>query len=104
MKRQNGRTKAINKKRRANLGAVAFVVLLLCCVIAYKKIDLDIQETTYAKKMEELEKTKKKEKSRSKEIKDYKVYVQSKQYVEQEARDKLGLTYPDEIIFEAEDD
>ncbi|MFA9464473.1 MAG: septum formation initiator family protein [Velocimicrobium sp.] len=97
------RNKRVNKKRRANLGAVAFVVLLLCCVVAYKKIDLDIQETECQNKLAQLDETKVAEEKRSDEIEDYKVYVQSKQYIEQEARDKLGLTYPDEIVFEADD-
>lgn len=97
------KNKRAMKKRRANLGAVAFVVLLLCCAVAYKKVDLDAQEAEYTKKLSELKDVKADEEKRTEEIEDYKVYVQSKQYIEQEARDKLGLAYPDEIVFEAED-
>lgn len=92
-----------NRNRRLNLQAVALVVLLLCCVVGYKKIDLVAQETECQKKLGQLEETQKAEEQRSAEIEDYKIYVQSKQYIEQEARDKLGLAYPDEIIFQAED-
>ena len=91
------------RKRRTNLSVVALVVLVLCCVIAYQKIGLKTQEKKYAARLEELEKEKAAEEKRTEEIEDYKVYVQSKQYIEQEARDKLGLTYPDEIVFEAEE-
>lgn len=97
------RNRRVNKKRRANLGAVAFVVLLLCCMVAYKKVNLDLQEAECQKKIEQLDETKKKEEQRSKEIEEYKDYVKSKQYIEKEARDKLGLVYPDEIVFEADE-
>lgn len=39
---------------------------------------------------------------RQKELDDYENYVGSDQYVEDEARSKLGLTKPDEIIFREE--
>ena len=40
-----------------------------------------------------------KEEERSKEIEDLEAYTQTKKYVEDVAKDKLGLVYPDEIIF-----
>ncbi len=92
------------KKRRKNLATVAFVVALLCCVITYKKIDLIAKSNEYTKKLEELEKAKVKEEERTDEIEDYKAYVQSKQFIEQEARNKLGMVYPDEIVYEAAED
>ncbi|MSS63926.1 hypothetical protein FYJ58_08575 [Lachnospiraceae bacterium WCA-693-APC-MOT-I] len=89
--------------RRKNLCVVAIVVLVLCCTVYYKKVDLDAKNMEYQKRIEELEKQKKKQEQRADEIDDYKVYVQTKKYIEEEARTKLGLVYPDEIIFEAED-
>lgn len=97
------RNRRVNKKRRANLGAIAFVVLLLCCMVGYKKVNLEIQEAECIKKLEELDDTKKEEEQRTEEIEDYKDYVKSKQYIEEEARDKLGLAYPDEFVFEPDD-
>lgn len=101
--RRASRNKRADRSRRLNLQAVALVVLLLCGVVGYKKIDLLNQEAECQKKLGQLEETKKTEEQRSLEIEDYKIYVQSKQYIEQEARDKLGLAYPDEIVFQAEE-
>lgn len=39
-----------------------------------------------------------KEKERSKELEEYRVYVQTKQYIEEVAKQKLGLVNPDEIL------
>ena len=41
--------------------------------------------------------------ARSEEIEEYRKYMQTKQYVEDMAKSKLGLVYPDEIIFEADE-
>lgn len=38
------------------------------------------------------------EKNRAQELEEYKVYVQTKQYVEEVAKQKLGLVKPDEIL------
>ena len=37
------------------------------------------------------------------DLKEFKKYVKTDEYVEEIARDKLGLVYKDEIIFEPED-
>ena len=42
------------------------------------------------------------EEMRKKEIEDLEAYVGTDEYVEDVAKDKLGLVYPDEILFEAE--
>ena len=39
---------------------------------------------------------------RSEEIEEYRKYTKTKQYVEDMAKEKLGLVYKDEVIFEAE--
>ena len=36
---------------------------------------------------------------RTDELNEYKKYIQTKKYVEDVAKDKFGLVYPDEIIF-----
>ena len=38
------------------------------------------------------------EKNRSAELEEYRIYVQTKQYIEEVAKQKLGLVKPDEIL------
>jgi cell division protein DivIC len=52
--------------------------------------------------MEELKEEITEERDRAKELQEMKAYVQTKKYVEEVAREKLGLVYKDEIIFESE--
>ena len=90
------------KSRRKNLSVVAGIVIVLCAVISFKKIELNQKIASYEKKIVQLEAQKAEEELRAEEIEKYKAYVQTKKFIEQEARDKLGLVYPDEIIFEPE--
>lgn len=91
------------KTRQKNLSLVAFVVVVLCCVVSFKKIELNQKIASYEKKIAQLEVEKAEEEQRTEEIEEYRAYVQTKKFIEQEARDKLGLVYPDEIIFEPEE-
>ena len=50
-----------------------------------------------------LKKEKKKLNEQKAEIKDYESYAKTKEYTEEVARNKLGLVYPNEIIFEPND-
>ena len=44
-----------------------------------------------------------KEEARAAQLEEYRVYVQTKQYVEKVAKEKLGLVKKDEILFKAEE-
>ncbi|WP_343207964.1 FtsB family cell division protein [Anaerolentibacter hominis] len=88
------------RKRRIGLWITSFVVLILCCFATYKRINLENERKTYEDQIAALEKQKADLEKESEEIKEYGAYVQTKKYVEEVARDKLGLVYEDEIIFE----
>lgn len=94
--------KRILRKRKRNLVLVAISVLILGGVVSYKKIELNEKVASYETKIMQLEEEKAAEQKRSEEIKEYEKYVKSKKYIEQEARNKLGLAYPDDVVFEPE--
>jgi cell division protein FtsB len=54
------------------------------------------------RKRKEIDKQIKEEKARTKEIKELSEYVGTDEYVEDVAKEKLGLIHEDEIIFKAE--
>lgn len=100
--RTDKRTRRTVKKSRKNLLLVAGVVLVLCVAVSYSQIKLEAQSQACERQIKELEKELAEEEKRAEDIEDYEAYVQTKKYIEEEAREKLGLVYPDEIIFEAE--
>ena len=43
------------------------------------------------------------EKERAEELEEYRIYVKTKQYAEEVAKEKLGLVNPDEILLKPEE-
>lgn len=91
-------------KPRRGLGLIAAVVLLLCGIVSYRRIDLDAKCAKKEAQLAELQKQKDQLTKEQSEIEEYKAYVQTKKYIEEVAREKLGLVYEDEIIFDSGED
>jgi len=88
------------KKKRTGLIITACIVLLLCGAITYQQRSLEKEKASYADRIAELEKEKTELNEEAADINEYSDYTQSKEYVEDTAREKLGLVYNNEIIFE----
>lgn len=92
------------RKQSGKLGAFVIVVVSFAIIVAIfiqnnkleKKLEkLKIQEQYYAELLEE-------ENERTAELEEKAKYVKTKAYIEETAK-KLGLVYPDEIIFKPKD-
>ncbi len=81
----------------ALLGITA-VVLSLAVVVNLKGASLKAKDQEYRIKEEMLIAQKAEEEQRTKELEERKIYVQTKQYIEEVAKEKLGLVMPDEIL------
>lgn len=91
------------RKRRTGIGIIAFVVLILFGIVSYRRISLEEQNEEAKIKIDRLEEQIQEQEERTTDINNLKAYVQTKQYIEDIARDKLGLVYEDEIIFKEEE-
>lgn len=103
--KQAGRKKQPNRRVRRNQSSVkviCMVLLLLCVVCGAGSLSLKQKEKVLLAQEMELQKKIKAEKERSKEIKELKEYVDTDAYVEDVAREKLGLIHENEIVFKAE--
>lgn len=93
------------KPKVKSFGSV-FALMVLTVLIAggmtVKTNALKEKEAEYEKKEKYLLEEIDKQNQRSEEIEEYREYMQTKQYIEDMARQKLGLVYKDEIIFEAD--
>nr|WP_124065903.1 septum formation initiator family protein [Clostridium sp. E02] len=83
---------------RMALIGVTFVVFSLAAIVTIKGVTLKEKEQEYHLRLEGLEGQVDKEKDRAEKLEEYRVYVQTKQYVEEVAKQKLGLVNPDEIL------
>lgn len=100
------RRKIAYRKRRQNrfgMFLTGIVVFMLVVVVAVRSSDLKQKQLVYKEKEAALEQQIEEEKARTEEIEEYRKYTQTKKYVEEVAKDKLGLVYDGEIIFKEED-
>ncbi len=77
---------------------VISVVLIFALVLGTRIIALKAKERQYIEKEQAILARVAEEEERARTLEEYRVYVQTKQYVEQVAKDKLGLVNPDEIL------
>lgn len=81
---------------------VALVLLMLILVVNIRKEELTQKQAVYIERQEELQRKIDQEETRSAEIKEYEKYTQTQKYIEDMAKEKLGLVYEDEIVFKTE--
>jgi cell division protein DivIC len=72
--------------------------VLLYCVIAYQSRQLQVKNEAYQKEEQILIQQIEEEQERTASLEEHGKYVQTKQYIEEMAREKLGLAYPNEIM------
>lgn len=97
--------KAAYRKRcqnRFGMFLASIVVIMLLIVVAVKSNELKDKKAYYAQKEQALVEQIEAEEQRALEIEEYEKYTQTKKYIEDVAKDKLGLVYDGEIIFKDE--
>ncbi len=90
-------------KSRKKTGIVTIVLLLMLVVMSYNIVKLYDKNREYASREDELQKELEKEEERQEELSAYEEFTKTIEYVEQIAREKLGLVFENEIIFKPED-
>ena len=77
--------RALKRKKRLELRIITVTILCLLVVVSFGEMMAQLEE----------------EEQRTQEIEELKKYVQTKKYVEEVAKERLGLVYEDEILFKA---
>ena len=97
MRRQDRTAGKKKKEKAANrlaLMGITLVVLSLAVTVHLSGISMEEEE--------QLEKQKSEEEQRAQELEEYRIYVQTKEYIEKVAKEKLGLVNKDEILLKPE--
>lgn len=87
-------------RKRTGLGFIVLMVLCICGIVTYKRIELNRDVAKAQVKIEKLETERINEEKRTVEIKNEEAYRQTIKYIIDVARTKLGLVFKDEILFE----
>ena len=97
------RRKTPYRKRHQNrfsMFLVSLVVLMIMVVVAVRSVELQQKIEGYDTQIASLTTQIEAENTRAEEIEEYRKYTQTKAYVEEVAKDKLGLVYEGEILFQ----
>ena len=101
VKQRNRRRRQCRRSQdhKRSVLAISAVVLLLTVMVSANSMTLKAKNREY--QAQETELKEQAEKDRSKEIKELDKYVGTDKYVEDVAKEKLGLVHNNEIIFKA---
>lgn len=90
------------RSNRLGMFCITAVVALLLVTLSVQSYSLAEKNKAYVQEEERLNKVLAEEQERSEDIEEFEEYVQTDEYVEKAARDKLGMVYPDEILIRPE--
>ena len=99
--------RSIQMKRRAfqhklSVILISCVLVMLGAILSVGSISLHEKNRSYKEQEAKLQEEIDAEKLRAEEISELEKYVGTDEYVEDVAKEKLGLIYPNEILFTAE--
>lgn len=78
--------------------AIFAVVITIAVVTWVRGLSLQEKLDNYDAREAELKQLIAQEEERAEQLEEKKKYIQTKQYIEQIAKEKFGLVYPDEVI------
>ena len=94
-----------NAKVRAVVAfiATAGIITVFAIILISSNIKLENKSREYNEALSAIEQEMEVQRQRTEKLQERKEYTQSREYIEEVAKNKLGLIYPDEIIFKAEE-
>lgn len=93
------------RKNENRLGMTMAIsaILMMVAVVGINSLSLKQKQEKYAAREQELLMQIAAEEARTEELKELETYTKTKKYAEEVAKDKLGLVYENEIIFQEND-
>ncbi len=99
-----GKKKVKRKKQnRLAMVSIALVLAALVGVLGYQTMELEEKRGACADRLNSIERELAEQESRAAELERQRVYVQTKQYIEEQAKEKLGLVNPNEILMKPQE-
>ena len=98
-KEKEKRVKKNRRHTRIGLLSIAGFVCVFLIIFLIANNNLKSKSAENQAKIEELQESIEEQKKRSEDLYEQKEYTKTKEYIEKIAKEKLGLVYPNEIIF-----
>ena len=91
------------RKRRSGQSFILLIIGSMIVLIGFGCLRLKNELDEYEAKKSMLEQTLAEEQQRTQEIEEYSKYIKTRKYIEEVAKDNLGLVHDGETIFKNED-
>ena len=91
--------KRTSTQNRFGMMLAAVAVMLLLVVVSVKSVGLMQKQKSYDERIATLQAQIESEEQRTTDIEEFETYTTTRKYIEEVAKEKLGLVYPGEIIF-----
>lgn len=98
-KEKEKRVKKNRRHTRIGLLSIAGFVCVFLIIFLIANNNLKSKSAENQAKIEELQESIEEQKKRSEDLDEQNEYTKTKEYIEKIAKEKLGLVYPNEIIF-----
>ena len=99
-KRKTPTFKRARNENRLGMMAAMLAIMIMALVVGVNSISLKQKEKAYAAREQELLELIAVEEARAEELINLSTYTKTKKYAEEVAKEKLGLVYENEIIFQ----
>lgn len=99
-RRKTPEFRRVRNENRLGMTVAMIAIVIMTLVVGVNSISLKQKEEKYAAREEELLHQIELEEARTKELEELATYTKTKKYAEEVAKDKLGLVYENEIIFQ----
>ena len=93
-----------NTHNRMSMILITVVVMVMTIIVGYSVHKLNIELKEKQERVDALNQDIAYQEKRKEEIEEYKEYTETDQFIEDTAREKLGLVYEDEVVFIKEED
>lgn len=90
-------------ENRLGMTVAGIAIMIMTVVVGVNSVSLKQKEEKYAAREQELMELIEAETKRAAELEEFATYTKTKKYAEEVAKDKLGLVYDNEIIFQEND-
>lgn len=100
------RRKITTRKKGQNrlaMGLIAVVVVILLVVVSVRSASLKKDKAELDEREQDLQEQISEQENYATELEDLEKYMQTDEFVEETAKEKLGLVYEDELIFKIGD-
>lgn len=102
-KRKTPEFKRARNENRLGMTVAMLAIVIMALVVGVNSISLKQKEKAYAAREQELLELIAVEEARAEELVNFSTYTKTKKYAEEVAKEKLGLVYENEIIFQEVD-